>query len=311
LFSMDQFNTELTEFVAKIHNSEDSLSIFLKNYLPLMPEVIIHDRRLEELERSVIYFPWANYIINELNSIIRGECIYTKERFKNIELSEETLKHISEKPQGEDLVRLNRRLIEEAFPGKIVERAYSTVQKKLYRMDSPLIFEKHTETKTDRNSERIEIIFNQETDDLRKTKYFISEIVDFSGGGQVTDTTREFRFDLLNKDGYNLKKNQSLTYTYSPFTGHPRNRETNEEVKELLGEVVSRPVQVIVAERKEPGSSDTLVIDITDPEVELLLTAALIDEETGALTPMHPVMLPDGRRSLYLALPPSRARVPD
>lgn len=309
LFLNDEFTgvtIGLVGFINEIHDSQDSLSAFLKDKMP----TIVYDQSMNGTEWFNTYTRWANSTIYKLNRILLGECIYNEDRFKDIELSETTLRRISEKPQGENLVLLNRRLLEEAYP-RIPERAYTSDRNRLYRMDCPLIFEKYTETKTDGNSQRIKVIFNQETDDLRKTKYFVSEIVDFSGGGQVTDTTRELMFDILNQDGYNIKKHQSLTYTYSPFTGHPQVRGPDVGVVEILGEVVSRPVQVIVAERREPSSSDTIVIELTDPEVELLLTAALIDEETGALTPMRPVMLADGRRSLYLALPPSRARVPD
>ena len=52
----------------------------------------------------------------ELNEIMRGASIYTEERFSGIELSEEAQNLLDSHPQGEDLVRLNRLLLEAAYP---------------------------------------------------------------------------------------------------------------------------------------------------------------------------------------------------
>lgn len=52
----------------------------------------------------------------ELNEIMRGASIYNEARFSGIELSEETQNLLDAHPQDEDLVRLNRLLLEAAYP---------------------------------------------------------------------------------------------------------------------------------------------------------------------------------------------------
>jgi Tat protein translocase TatC len=55
-------------------------------------------------------------LVDDLNRISEGECIHTPERFANIKLSDEALEWLQQKPAGKDLIRLNRLLLEEAFP---------------------------------------------------------------------------------------------------------------------------------------------------------------------------------------------------
>ncbi|MGD0816736.1 MAG: hypothetical protein ABSA83_24360 [Verrucomicrobiota bacterium] len=55
-------------------------------------------------------------LVFELNQVIGGESIYDQARFVNIELRKSTQKLIKMKPQRVALVRMNRLLIEDAFP---------------------------------------------------------------------------------------------------------------------------------------------------------------------------------------------------
>jgi len=52
----------------------------------------------------------------EINRIIRKGSIYTKDRFKGVSLSAETKSLLDSEPTGEELIRLNRLLLEDAFP---------------------------------------------------------------------------------------------------------------------------------------------------------------------------------------------------
>jgi len=63
-------------------------------------------------------------LVNELNRLIQGECIYDEQRFAQVELTEGIQKLIEKDLQlvlGEDLIRLNRLLLEEAYPNEIAE----------------------------------------------------------------------------------------------------------------------------------------------------------------------------------------------
>ena len=56
-----------------------------------------------------------------LNRIIGASPLYDKSRFQNVQLRPETQKLIKENPHGADLVRLNRLLLEDAFPAELAK----------------------------------------------------------------------------------------------------------------------------------------------------------------------------------------------
>ena len=60
-------------------------------------------------------------LTEELNRILRGSSLYDPTRFKDVALSTNTTALLSESPQGKTLARLNRFLIEDAYPKDIVK----------------------------------------------------------------------------------------------------------------------------------------------------------------------------------------------
>ena len=58
-------------------------------------------------------------LAQDLNQIINNSAIYEKERFAKVKLLEATEKLVLQNPQGESLVRLNRSLLEDAYPHEI------------------------------------------------------------------------------------------------------------------------------------------------------------------------------------------------
>lgn len=61
-------------------------------------------------------------LADDLNRIIKGESLYSDEKFKGVRLSPEVQSLIDKKPNGEELVRLNRLLLERAFPEQLGKR---------------------------------------------------------------------------------------------------------------------------------------------------------------------------------------------
>ena len=55
-------------------------------------------------------------LVEDLNRILRGECIHNTQRFAGVQLERQTYLLLKDRPQGEDLMRLNRMLLEDAFP---------------------------------------------------------------------------------------------------------------------------------------------------------------------------------------------------
>ena len=61
-------------------------------------------------------------LVKELNRVLKGRLLYTRERFTTIELTPETRELLSQKLQGSLLIRCNRLLLQAAYPQKIADR---------------------------------------------------------------------------------------------------------------------------------------------------------------------------------------------
>ncbi len=59
-------------------------------------------------------------LVQDLNAIIQGPSTYAVDRFSEIKLRQETQDLLDHNPQGEDLARLNRLLLEDAYPQELL-----------------------------------------------------------------------------------------------------------------------------------------------------------------------------------------------
>jgi H+/Cl- antiporter ClcA/predicted transcriptional regulator len=65
-------------------------------------------------------------LASDLNRIIRRGAVYEPDRFARVSLSPETMNLLQQKPQGGDLIRLNRMLLMDVYPGELsADRGYS------------------------------------------------------------------------------------------------------------------------------------------------------------------------------------------
>ncbi|MBD0370644.1 MAG: phospho-N-acetylmuramoyl-pentapeptide-transferase [Pyrinomonadaceae bacterium] len=102
----------------RLQEQRDPLSQYLRPQLSyaLQQEITEYDGTSlppEAVQRS---------LTDELNRIIRsGASLYDQQRFERVKLSDDTRKLIGQNPQGENLVRLNRALLEEAYPEEIAK----------------------------------------------------------------------------------------------------------------------------------------------------------------------------------------------
>lgn len=74
-------------------------------------------------------------LVEVLNRLVDGSCVYNRERFEGIKLSEEVIRLYEEKPKGRGLMYLNRMFLEDAYPRhlrsrRIRETPYSLQQLK-------------------------------------------------------------------------------------------------------------------------------------------------------------------------------------
>lgn len=112
---------KLSETVVRLRGS-DPVSQYLWEQFPLQARKVLQDP-----ESSLSQC--AQVLRDSLNKILKnGTCIYDNERFSGIALSEGTKILLSKMPTGEGLVRLNRLLIEDAYPGEIAgSERYATL----------------------------------------------------------------------------------------------------------------------------------------------------------------------------------------
>src|SRR6185503_12385640 len=69
-------------------------------------------------------------ILEALGNIINGESIYESERFANVDLQKSTARLLDLKPEGPSLVRLNRSLLEAAYPEEILSYQYCAIDRR-------------------------------------------------------------------------------------------------------------------------------------------------------------------------------------
>ncbi len=75
----------------------------------------------------------SNKILNEMNSLLNDSNLFEKKRFGHVALDKNILKIVQKKPKGEDLRYLNRRLLEEAYPGEIAKSLNPMIYKGAFR----------------------------------------------------------------------------------------------------------------------------------------------------------------------------------
>ncbi|MBP5975003.1 hypothetical protein HW132_20245 [Brasilonema sp. CT11] len=92
-----------------------SLSQFLRSQFSPNTEKLLNNH-------NRVYSPQAALIkavVGELNQLLLGESLYQEQSFASIRLAERTSWFAQQNPQGKELIRLNRLLMEAAFPYEI------------------------------------------------------------------------------------------------------------------------------------------------------------------------------------------------
>lgn len=103
---------------ARLLDATDGVSKFLHETLSPQTRQILAEYQHSQAQRDQLRLA----LRTELNTVIRGASIYDEERFSGISLREVTQKLVERNPQGYDLARLNRLLLEDAYPGEIARK---------------------------------------------------------------------------------------------------------------------------------------------------------------------------------------------
>ena len=104
--------TDQTAFVGKLRNGPDAVSAFLREQL----DDSVKEGMVSYFASSADAKGVISAIVKSLNQIISGPSIYDRARFGNIVLRPESRELLKQGPRGQQLARLNKLLIEDAYP---------------------------------------------------------------------------------------------------------------------------------------------------------------------------------------------------
>jgi hypothetical protein len=104
--------TDQTAFVGSLTNGPDAVSAFLRGQLEdSVKQGLVRYSASSADGKDVI-----STLVKGLNEILSGPSIYDKARFDNIVLRPETKGLLQQAPRGQQLARLNKLLVEDAYP---------------------------------------------------------------------------------------------------------------------------------------------------------------------------------------------------
>jgi len=122
--------------ISRLKSDNSSLSRHVMGRLPTDTR-----KRIEEYEAAgPTSGDLQKSLTMELNRIMQGPCLYNENRFSKVDLSSETRKFIRQNPRGINRERLNRLLLQEAYPHEILISDYTNLWKELNSVDDIIIF---------------------------------------------------------------------------------------------------------------------------------------------------------------------------
>ena len=108
--------TDQTAFVNRLATGSEAVSVFLRAHLDLTVRDSLASFSASNADAKTM----VSALTRNLNQIIIGPSIYDKSRFSNsVVLRPETRKLLRENLHGRQLARLNKLLLEDAFPREI------------------------------------------------------------------------------------------------------------------------------------------------------------------------------------------------
>jgi hypothetical protein len=111
--------TDPAAFAAKLATGRDAVSEFLRGQLqePVKADLAAFSPSNANAKATL------SALVKNLNQVISGPSIYEKARFSHVVLRPETERLMRQNPSGERLARLNKLLLEDAYPGELQKSA--------------------------------------------------------------------------------------------------------------------------------------------------------------------------------------------
>jgi hypothetical protein len=107
--------TDAAAFVAKLTNGTDAVSAFLRERLQDSVKTDLSTYS-EATAKAVM-----SALVKDLNQVVAGPSIYDKARFHNVVLRPETARLLDQNPRGQQLARLNKLLLEDAYTAELAK----------------------------------------------------------------------------------------------------------------------------------------------------------------------------------------------
>lgn len=115
---------DLESLIVKLYEPEDPVSLYLRGQLSPSTRQMLHEYAESKVSQDKI----KPVLVDELNTVMQGISIFDEKRFAHIALTEETKNLIKQNPGGLERMRLNRLLMEEAYPDEIA-KLHKTAEK--------------------------------------------------------------------------------------------------------------------------------------------------------------------------------------
>jgi hypothetical protein len=109
--------TDPAVFIGRLMNGSDAMSVFLRSRLPDSVKMDLAAYSASSANSKAV----ISAAVKDLNQVISGPSIYHKARFSSIVLRPETEQLLQQNPSGPQLARLNKLLLEDAYPGELAK----------------------------------------------------------------------------------------------------------------------------------------------------------------------------------------------
>ncbi len=111
--------TDPAALAAKLCNATDPVSVFLRGRLQDSVRADLAAYSASNANAKAV----VSALAKDLNAAISGPSLYDKARFSHVVLRPETAQLVSRNPAGQELARLNKLLLEDAYPAELAKSA--------------------------------------------------------------------------------------------------------------------------------------------------------------------------------------------
>jgi hypothetical protein len=109
--------TDPAAFAAKLANGQDAVSLFLRGRLQDSVKADVAAYSASNANAKAV----ISALSKDLNDVLSGPSIYDRSRFSKVVLRPETAQLLQQNPHGQQLARLNKLLLEDAYPGELAK----------------------------------------------------------------------------------------------------------------------------------------------------------------------------------------------